>query len=156
MSMTLKLRAGVEFHDGTPCDAAAVKFNIERMMDKKRNTTNRPLWDPLAAVESPDPSDHRDCARRSAVRSAAQLARAWFGRDRVARAHCTSSEKPGWRRTRSAPDRTCSKASSPDRNWCSKAFDEYWGGKKGAERLVFRSIPEAATRISALGRGRST
>ena len=53
-SMTLKLRPGVVFQDGTPCDAAAVKFSIERMMDKKRNTTNRPLWDPIVAVETPD------------------------------------------------------------------------------------------------------
>jgi peptide/nickel transport system substrate-binding protein len=30
LSLTLKLRAGVTFHDGEPLDAAAVKFNIER------------------------------------------------------------------------------------------------------------------------------
>lgn len=34
-----------------------------------------------------------------------------------------------------------------------KAFDKYWGGKQGADRLVFRSIPEASTRISALRTG---
>jgi peptide/nickel transport system substrate-binding protein len=27
---TFKLRQGVKFHDGTPCDAEAIKFNIER------------------------------------------------------------------------------------------------------------------------------
>ena len=32
-SCELKLRTGVKFHDGTPFDAAAVKINIERMMD---------------------------------------------------------------------------------------------------------------------------
>lgn len=29
-TLTMKLRSGVKFHDGTPFDAAAVKFNIER------------------------------------------------------------------------------------------------------------------------------
>lgn len=29
-SMVLKLKPGILFHDGTPCDAAAVKFNIDR------------------------------------------------------------------------------------------------------------------------------
>ena len=30
LSLTLKLRDGVVFHDGTPFDAEAVRFNIER------------------------------------------------------------------------------------------------------------------------------
>ena len=30
LSLTLKLRAGVTFHDGEPLDAEAVKFNLER------------------------------------------------------------------------------------------------------------------------------
>ncbi|MBM3525612.1 MAG: ABC transporter substrate-binding protein [Alphaproteobacteria bacterium] len=32
LSVTLKLRTGVVFHDGTPFDAAAVKYNIERAL----------------------------------------------------------------------------------------------------------------------------
>ncbi|HIK18721.1 MAG TPA: ABC transporter substrate-binding protein [Leptolyngbyaceae cyanobacterium M33_DOE_097] len=32
---TFKLREGVKFHDGTPFDAAAVKFNVERWWDRK-------------------------------------------------------------------------------------------------------------------------
>lgn len=34
-SITFKLRSGVKFHDGAPFDAAAVKFNIERMQTMK-------------------------------------------------------------------------------------------------------------------------
>ena len=55
LSATLKLRAGVKFHDGTACDAEAVNFNLERLIDKQRTTTNRPLWDPLASAEATDP-----------------------------------------------------------------------------------------------------
>lgn len=32
---TFKLRPGVSFHDGTPCDAAAVKFNLDRVLESK-------------------------------------------------------------------------------------------------------------------------
>jgi len=35
LSMTFHLRPGVTFHDGTPCDAAAVALNMERQRDEK-------------------------------------------------------------------------------------------------------------------------
>ena len=41
----------------------------------------------------------------------------------------------------------------PGQELMLKAFDGYWGGKPGADRLVFRFIPEAATRINALRTG---
>src|SRR2546428_10890195 len=33
MTWTFKLRRGVRFHDGTPLDAAAVKFTFDRIID---------------------------------------------------------------------------------------------------------------------------
>ena len=37
-----KLRQGVRFHDGTPFDAAAVKFNFDYILDPKNNSQRRP------------------------------------------------------------------------------------------------------------------
>jgi ABC-type transport system substrate-binding protein len=55
-SIRFRLRKNVRFHDGTPFNAQAVRFNVERMMDKARNPTNRPLWDPVAGADVVD--DH--------------------------------------------------------------------------------------------------
>src|SRR5207249_10578341 len=38
---TFKLRQGVVFHDGTPFNADAVKFNFERMLDKSFGSPRR-------------------------------------------------------------------------------------------------------------------
>jgi ABC-type transport system substrate-binding protein len=52
---TFKLRKNVLFHDGTPVDAAAVKFNIERLMDPATKSGMRPFYEPVHSVEVVDP-----------------------------------------------------------------------------------------------------
>ena len=151
LSMTLKLRAGVVFHDGTPCDAAAVKFNIERMMDKKRNTTNRPLWDPLTAVESPDPATI--VLRTSAPFAALPNSLAHGSGAILSPANIAKLGEAGVAQNPVGAGPYMLESFKPGQELVLKAFDKYWGGKKGADRLAFRSIPEAATRISALRTG---
>ena len=52
---TFKLRKNVLFHDGTPMDAAAVKFNIDRMRDPATKSGMRPFYEPVHSVEVLDP-----------------------------------------------------------------------------------------------------
>ena len=52
-SVTLKLRQGVAFHDGTPFNAEAVKFNLERIRDGK-GFTYAGLLAPLAEIKAAD------------------------------------------------------------------------------------------------------
>jgi peptide/nickel transport system substrate-binding protein len=49
-SVSFTLRKGVTFHDGTPFDAAAVKFNIERMLSMKDSRRKGELA-PVASVD---------------------------------------------------------------------------------------------------------
>ena len=49
-SVTFSLRHGVTFHDGEPFDAAAVKFNIERILTMKDSRRKAEL-SPVASVE---------------------------------------------------------------------------------------------------------
>ncbi|HEY5300339.1 MAG TPA: ABC transporter substrate-binding protein [Acetobacteraceae bacterium] len=147
-SATLKLRGKVTFHDGTPFDANAVKVNIERLMDAKRNPTNRPLWDPLAGVEAPDAATvvihlkapfaqlpnslaHGSCA----MVSPAALAK--YGEKGIAH-HPVGA----------GPFRMAS--FNPGQELVVEAFDAYWGGRPATDRINFHYIAEPATRLNAL------
>jgi len=55
LTHTFKLRKNVLFHDGTAVDAAAVKFNIERMMDPATKSGMRPFYEPVHSIEVLDP-----------------------------------------------------------------------------------------------------
>lgn len=53
-AVTLRLRKGVVFHDGTPFNADAVKFNIERLLDPATKATPRAAFTAVESVVSVD------------------------------------------------------------------------------------------------------
>ncbi len=56
-SVTLKLRTGVKFHDGTPFNAAAVKANFDRIIDPATKSTNAlSILGPFQAADVVDES----------------------------------------------------------------------------------------------------
>jgi ABC-type transport system substrate-binding protein len=150
-SCTLKLRAGAKFHDGTPVDVASVKLNIERLMDKQRNPTNRPLWDPVAGVETPDAS--------TVILRLAQP----FPQLPNSLAHVSGAlvspaaiEKYGdagiaKNPVGAGPYRVAS--FDPGQQLVLEAFDFYWGGKPKTARLTLKAIAEPSTRVAALRTG---
>ncbi len=54
LTWTFNLRDDVTFHDGTPFNAEAVKFHIERLLDPEWASPNRSLWDHITAVNVVD------------------------------------------------------------------------------------------------------
>jgi ABC-type transport system substrate-binding protein len=52
---TFKLKKGVIFHDGTPVDAAAVKFSIDHLMDPKTKSGMRSFYESVHSVEVLNP-----------------------------------------------------------------------------------------------------
>src|SRR5712692_5424658 len=48
------LHKGITFHDGTPADAAAIKWNIEYILDPANTADARIFFRPIAAVEALD------------------------------------------------------------------------------------------------------
>jgi ABC-type transport system substrate-binding protein len=150
-SCELKLRTGVTFHDGTPCDAAAIKFNIERMMNKDINTTNRPLWNPISGVDVID--DATVVIRTSAPFAQLPNTLAHGSGAIVSPAAVRKSGEDGFAKSPVGAGPYMVETFNPGQELRLKAFDKYWGGKPGASAVVFRFIAEPATRINALTTG---
>jgi peptide/nickel transport system substrate-binding protein len=55
LQYTFKLRKNVVFHDGTPMDAKAVKFSIDRLMDPATKSGMRSFYSSVHSVEVIDP-----------------------------------------------------------------------------------------------------
>ncbi|RYB01568.1 hypothetical protein D3272_25580 [Lichenibacterium ramalinae] len=55
-AITFKLKSGKVFHDGTPFDAAAVKFLFDTILDPKSASPSKGIVGPLVKVDAPDPA----------------------------------------------------------------------------------------------------
>ena len=55
LRLTFHLQPNVRFQDGTPCDAAAVKFNIDRTLDPATASAFRSILAPIKAVQATNP-----------------------------------------------------------------------------------------------------
>lgn len=150
-SMTFKLRAGAKFHDGTPIDAAAIKFNIERMMDKEINNTNRPLWDPIAGADVVDATTVTIRTKEPYALMLNTLAHGSGAMLSPTAIEANGQESETQNPVGSGPYKL--ESFSPGQEVVLTRFDDYWAGKPALDKVVFRYIPEAATRVSALQTG---
>ncbi len=150
-SCTLKLRAGARFHDGTPVDAAAVRFNIDRLMDKQRNPTNRPLWDAVAGIDTPDAGTvvlHLSQPFAQLPNSLAHVSGALVSPAAVAKyGEAGIAKNP----VGAGPYRLAS--FDPGQQLVLEAFDAYWGGKPKTAKLTLKTIADPSTRVAALRTG---
>jgi peptide/nickel transport system substrate-binding protein len=150
LSLTLKLRAGVAFHDGEPLDAEAVKFNFDRNKTaawSRRQTELKPVKavtvvDPLTVrleLSEPNAPLLAQLADRAGMMVSPKAARE-LG-ERMARAPVCAG-----------PYRIAEWV--PQDRIVFEKFDRYWD--KGAvtiERVVYLPIPDDTVRLSNLRAG---
>jgi peptide/nickel transport system substrate-binding protein len=143
------LRKGTRFHSGDPVTSEDVKFSFERY----RGAAAKPLKERIAAIETPDPSHVRF-----------RLKQPWP--DFLL--FYTSASGAGWivpkKYVEKVGDEGFKKAPigagpykfvsfTPGVELVMEAFDGYWRKTPSVKRLVFRVIPDEATRLAALKRG---
>jgi ABC-type transport system substrate-binding protein len=145
---TLKLRKGVTFHDSTVFDAKAVKWNLDRLINPDVRVPVRAPY-PIEKTDVVDPSTVKITLKRPSAPFLGALS--WTTSGIVSPA---SADKDGnefknivhpvgtgpyvFKERRKGESITVTKS------------DKYWGQKPHYDTVVFRIVPEAATRESLL------
>jgi len=153
VTWTFHLRPGVSFHDGTPLDAGAVRRNFDRVLDPAQNHKRRVLFDMIDRVEAIDPQTVRITTKypfgafeptmahvSAAIVNPAVAER--FGKDFGTSAEKVSGTGPytvaRWKK---------------DLEIVLERNDAYRGTKGRTRQIVYRPIPDAASRVLALEAG---
>lgn len=160
LTWTFHLRSGVRFHDGTPCDADAVVFSFQRQYDPKHPfyKIGGPylywvalgLGDVIEGVRAVDPATVEIKLKRPYAPLLSALAVPAF-----------SVVSPTALQQHGEDFKSNPVGSGPfkfvewqrDDRIVLERNDAYWGGKSQLDRIIFRSIPDNATRLLELERG---
>ncbi|MEM2126518.1 MAG: ABC transporter substrate-binding protein [Candidatus Methanosuratincola sp.] len=145
------LRQGVKFHDGTPFNAEAVKFNIERMIDPATGALARSSFAMIQAVEVVDEYTVKIITDVPFAALPAQLAYAPLAMDSP-----TQIQKLGNKNYYTDP-----KGTGPfkfvhhirGQEVLLVANEEYWDGRPYLDAIRVKPIPDPAARLMALEAG---
>ena len=144
------LRKGVRFHNGDPVTAEDVKFSFERY----RGISAKILKDKVAAVETPEPGRVRFRLKQpwpdfltfyGGIATGAN----WI----VPKKYVDRVGEEGFKKAPvgAGPYRFVS--FTPGVELVLEATDGYWRKTPSVKRLVFKSVPDVATRLVMLKRG---
>jgi peptide/nickel transport system substrate-binding protein len=145
----LRLRSGVTFHNGERFDASAVRFTIETLLDPASSSPIRAQLAAIERVETPEPLVARIVTRQPFAPLLAELT----GVAIIPPGHTASVgvEGLGERPVGTGAFRFVERVR--DDRIVLEANRGHWRGRPGVERLEFRPIPDAATRLAALRAG---
>jgi peptide/nickel transport system substrate-binding protein len=145
-----KIRKGVKFHNGEEVDAEAVKFSFERIVNPDLKVRQGPNFTRLDRVEAIDKHTVRIITKKPWPILENQLASEG------------SIVPPKYFREKDAAFLAKNPVGSGPYKFVTWAKDEaitleanasWWGGAPKVKTLVFRPIPEHATRVAALQAG---
>ena len=145
-----KLREGVEFHNGEPFNADAVKYSYDRIREPERNAPLGFYFGPVTEVEVVDDFT---------VRIYTDEPLSVFPLNLSTRGHIVPPgyiEDVGDEEFANNPVGTGPYRFvewSKDDRLVLEANPDYWAGPPNVERVVFRTLPEASTRLNELRTG---
>jgi peptide/nickel transport system substrate-binding protein len=146
-----KLRPGVKFHNGDPFSSADVKFSIERTYDPQAKTNVSTIFTTIDRIDTPDALTVNFVTKKPDPLLPARLA--FYGGQIMPKKYfeAVGADQFNAKPIGSGPVRFVSWRK--DDQLVLDAVPDYWGGRVGFNRLIFRPIPETAARIAALLKG---
>ncbi|MCG3125456.1 MAG: Periplasmic dipeptide transport protein [Phycisphaerae bacterium] len=156
LTWTFHIREGVKFHDGTPLNADAVVFSLNRILDPKnefrfgRVSAFGELYSDIASVEAADAMTVRVRTKSPSVVTLANLAMfpAAIVSPTAVRKHGVNFEQEPsgtgpfmlhkWQR---------------HKRLALRANKDYWGGAPRLEQVIFTEVPDNAARRQQLEKG---
>ena len=145
---TFKLRKGVTFHDGVPFDAAAVKWNFERLKDPEVRVPVRAPY-PIELAEVVDDHTVRVSLKRPYVPFVSALSWTTAGISSPASADKHGNTYKNYTHLVGTGPYVFQERQKGQKITVSK-YDKYWGKKPHYDEVDFRIVPEPATRESLL------
>jgi len=143
------LRKGAKFHNGDPVTAGDVKFSFERY----RGNSNDMMKSRVAVVETPDPQHVRVKLKEPwpdfLTFYASASGAGWI----VPKKYAEQVGDDGFKKAPIGAGPYKFVSFNPGVELVLEAFDQYWRKTPSVKRLVFKVIPEEATRLAALKRG---
>ncbi len=146
---TFTLRRGVKFHDGSAFGAKDVKFSIERILKPETKSTRRPYFAGL--IDGVDTPDEQTVVFKLARRDGAFINKVAGYLFIVPKAYTESLPTPeafGRKPIGTGPYRLVSQTIGQQLEFAR--FADYYGPKPEIERLVFKVVPDANSRVNAL------
>ncbi len=143
------LRKGAIFHNGDPVAAEDVKFSFERYHGSSKDL----LKDRVAAIETPDPQHVRFKLKSPWPDFMTFYATATGASWVVPKKYIEKVGDDGFKKAPigAGPYRFVS--SKPGIDVVFEAFEQFWRKVPSVKRLVFKMIPDEATRLAALKTG---
>jgi peptide/nickel transport system substrate-binding protein len=146
-----RLRQGVKWHNSDPFSSADAKFSLDRTLDPASKVRVSTVFTSIDRIETPDAATLVIHTKKPDPLLPARLA--FYGGQIVPKKYLESvgvdtfNQKP----IGTGPVRFVSWVK--DDKAVFEANPDYWAGKSDFDRMIFRSVPEAAPRIASLLKG---
>lgn len=147
LTLTLKLRSGVTFADGTAFDSADVKFSLEKIMDEATAAVSRATLASVAGVEAPD-------ANTVVLTLTAPDAGLLAGLAVINMAMLSSDDtEEALNATPNGTGPFVLKERKPSQSLTLARNDAYWGDPAKLDGVEFRVIPDESSIVAAMQSG---